>query len=302
MELVIKSDNSMNNLDLLEKHRKKVAFVLAALVLALLYLSVALFEVYLIQMGKTTFSEILPLWFGLALLTPFIYSALSFAACRVMHRVYHPVRESIRNLEHFTTNVNHEFKTSLSEIHSSLELWEITKDYPQYTKKALKSAKRLNIILDSLMPLVEYSNSSYRKKNVDIVKVFEDIISSYSSKIQEKDIQISRDFPSSQWKLIDVWPLSICFQNIFANAVKYNKDHGEIQIKVWKDFFEIIDTGIGIEEENLDKIFERNFQEWERSEWLWVWLSLVKSICDMYQWEIDISSDKNKFTKVRISF
>ena len=52
----------MNNLDLLERHRKKVAFFLAGIVLILLYISIALFEVYLVQTGKARFPDIIPLW------------------------------------------------------------------------------------------------------------------------------------------------------------------------------------------------------------------------------------------------
>ena len=39
-----------------------------------------------------------------------------------MHRIYKPIKEVIMNLEGFAENVNHEFKTSLSEIISSLDL------------------------------------------------------------------------------------------------------------------------------------------------------------------------------------
>jgi two-component system OmpR family sensor kinase len=292
----------MNNLDLLERHRKKVAFFLAAIVLVLLYISIALFQVYLVQTEKAHFSEIIPLWLWLFVLSPFLYSALSFAACRLMHRVYYPVRESIMNLEYFTTNVNHEFKTSLAEIISSLELWEITKTQSQYTPQALNSAKRLNIILDSLMPLVEYSKSSYKKKNTDIVQIFNNVMLSYKDKVESKNISIIKDFPDSLWKHIDIWPLSICFQNIFANSLKYNQNWWEVHIKLWNDFFEIYDTGIWISTENIDKIFKRRFQEWEKSEWLGVGLSLVKSICDMYNWEVIVESEKGKYTRVKISF
>ena len=292
----------MNNLELLERHRKKVAFILAALVLVLLYVSIALFEFYLVHTGKTVFSDTIPLWFVLIIMSPIIYSGLSFAACRIMHKVYRPIRDSIMNLENFTTNVNHEFKTALSEIISSLELWEITQKQSEYTLQALSSAKRLNIILDSLMPLVQYTNSSYRRKNIDIIKAFEWILWEYKEQIQEKQIVLNKNFWSSLYTHVDIGPLSICFQNILGNAIKYNNQAGEISISIWKDFFEIYDTGIGIATENIEKIFERRFQESEWSHGLWVGLSLVKSICDMYHWDIDISSEKNVFTRVKICF
>ena len=292
----------MKNLELLEAHRRKVAFVLAAIFLLLMYMSISFFAMYLVHKGNTTFSEMIPILIGLIILTPFLYAWISFLACRLMHRVYRPVRESITNLEHFTTNVNHEFKTSLSEIISSLELGELTKKEADFTPKALNSARRLNVILDSLMPLAEYWNSAYRKKNTDIAKVFREIIFTHTEKIQEKNISLTHNLDDSILVHTDIWPLTICFQNILANATKYNKQDWEIKIDAGKNFFEIQDTGLWIEEENKEKIFQRKFREDSSSNGLWVWLSLVKNICDMYSWQIEIETEKEKFTHVRISF
>ena len=292
----------MKNLELLETHRRKVAFVLAAIFLLLMYMSISFFAMYLVHKGNTTFSEMIPILIGFIILTPFLYAWISFLACRLMHRVYRPVRESITNLEHFTTNVNHEFKTSLSEIISSLELGELTKKEADFTPKALNSARRLNVILDSLMPLAEYWNSAYRKKNTDIAKVFREIIFTHTEKIQEKNISLTHNLDDSILVHTDIWPLTICFQNILANATKYNKQDWEIKIDAGKNFFEIQDTGLWIEEENKEKIFQRKFRENSSSDGLWVWLLLVKNICDMYSWQIEIETEKEKFTHVRISF
>jgi signal transduction histidine kinase len=139
-----------------------------------------------------------------------------------MHRVYQPLRESISNLEDFTSNVNHEFKTSLSEIISSLELGEITKSQKEYSPQALSSAKRLNIILESLTPLVEYSNASYRRKNTDMASVFRETIEEYATAIESKNIEIISHIPPTLILHIDGGPLNICFSNILSNAIKYS--------------------------------------------------------------------------------
>jgi hypothetical protein len=47
----------MKNIDLLERHRRKVAFILAAIVMLLIYLAIIAFELLLIYMGKSTFAD-----------------------------------------------------------------------------------------------------------------------------------------------------------------------------------------------------------------------------------------------------
>ena len=80
----------------------------------------------------------------------------------------------------------------------------MTNTQSQYTPQALNSARRLNIILDSLMPLVTYTKSSYRKKNINIVEIFEDVMSDFKDQIESKNITVATDFPASIWKYMDV--------------------------------------------------------------------------------------------------
>jgi len=54
-----------------------------------------------------------------------------------MHRIYRPIKESIANLEDFAENMNHEFKTGISEIISSSELARETRLYEATNEKVL---------------------------------------------------------------------------------------------------------------------------------------------------------------------
>lgn len=54
-----------------------------------------------------------------------------------MHRIYKPIKESITNLEDFAENMNHEFKTGISEIISSSELARETGLYKESNEKIL---------------------------------------------------------------------------------------------------------------------------------------------------------------------
>ena len=54
-----------------------------------------------------------------------------------MQRIYKPIKESIANLEDFAENMNHEFKTGISEIISSTELAHVTGLYKETNEKVL---------------------------------------------------------------------------------------------------------------------------------------------------------------------
>ncbi len=240
----------------------------------------------------------------LILLSPFLYSLLAFIGCRLMHKVYAPIKEIVINLEWFATNVNHEFKTSLTEVLSSLELAKVTKEYEEGVDHAISSAKRLNNILDSLWILVRFVNADYRKTKVNIISMLNESINDYQKEIQAKEIKIIKKYnlDSQIITFIDKEPLLLCFNNILKNAIRYSHEGGRIEILISKHKFVIKDYGIWIDTKNLDKIFERYFRENYNGEWTGIWLSLVKRITERYNWDIQIKSEKNIYTEITLTF
>lgn len=240
----------------------------------------------------------------LIILSPVLYSLLAFLWCRMMHHVYKPIKEMVINLEWFATNINHEFKTSITEILSSLQLAEVTKEYESGVTHAIGSAKRLNNILDSLGIIISFVNSEYRKEKVNIVSLLNESLQDYQSEIHKKNIQIVRKYESSTIisRYIDKEPLLLCFTNILKNAIRYSHNNGKIEISISKDRFSIKDFWIGIEAGNLENIFERYFRENYRGDGSGIWLSLVKRISERYDWNISVESKKDEFTEFSVEF
>ncbi len=241
---------------------------------------------------------------SLLFISPFLYWILFFIANTLMMRIYTPIKDMIINLEGFASNINHEFKTSLAEILSSLELAWLTHEYEKSHEQAIRSAKRLNNILDSLWLFIHFVNSDYRKQRVDVIKILDKDILEFQTKIEKKNIKIIKKYDNNKpiIKLLDKDPLLLCFRNILKNAIRYSHCDGIIEITIVKDRFTIKDYWIGIEKENIEKIFQRYFRENFSWNWFWIGLSLVKKISDIYKWEIQIQSEKNVFTEVTIYF
>lgn len=240
----------------------------------------------------------------LVILLPVLYSLLALVLCKFMSQVYWPLKETVINLESFASNINHEFKTSLSEIISTLELAKVTEEYKEANDYSAKSARRLDSMLDSLGMLIHFVNSDYRKERVDLHQTLSECLKDVERLIKNKGIQIIKKYDEKKtlYRYIDKSPLILSFENILKNAVKYSENWWEIEIFIEQNSFSIKDYGIGIEEKNLDKIFDRYFRESYAKSWSGIGLSIIKRITEIYKWEIDIQSEKNKYTKVTISF
>lgn len=240
----------------------------------------------------------------MVVLGPIFYWLLFFFLNKVVREFYAPLRKTIVNLESFASNINHEFKTSLSEIISSLDLAEITWEYQEANTYAVESAKRLNSTLDTLWIMIHFVDSSYRKEKVNIIETLDSALDDYSTLIKNKDIQIYKkyDLKTKRFIYIDKAPLILSFQNILKNAIKYSKSGWKIEIFIEKNEFRIKDYGIGINKENLEKIFDRYFRESYNKSGSGIGLSIIKRITEIYNWDIEIKSEKGSFTEVTVTF
>jgi len=210
-----------------------------------------------------------------------------------------PIKENIKNLNDFTWNINHEFKTPLTEILSSLELAKKTGKYKDAINQSIKSAKKINNILDSLVWLININSYSYKNENINIISFIKEIIQNYENKAKEKNITLSfKNKIKSKIKNIDKQHLHICLSNIISNAIKYSNSNSEVNISIRWNTIKIVDEWEWIDKKNLNKIFDRYFRESYVKDWVWVWLSLVKKICDNNKWTIKIKSKKDEWTEV----
>jgi len=216
-----------------------------------------------------------------------------------------PIKESIDNLESFIWNINHEFKTPLSEIISSLELAKTTWISKDSVYQISDSAKRLDKILDSLVEIVEaWDNSSFKKQKLDIVWEIGFIISILEPYALSKSIKIVfKSDLDSYFLRVNKEHFHISFSNLLKNSIKYSPDNKKIEVYLWNNILRIKDEWVWIEEKNLGKVFSRFFREnYIDEKWAWIWLSLVKKISDIYNWKIDIKSSRLKWTTISIIF
>jgi len=220
-------------------------------------------------------------------------------------RNFRPIRETISSLESFSANINHEMKTPLAEIISTLDLAKQTgTNYEHAIDQSLKSSHKLDKILDSMLWIINLVKSSYSREKIDLVADIKNIILENSPKIKEKNIEIGTDFKNKSYsKKINKQYFRICVNNIITNAIKYSHNDSIINITFDSWVLEVEDFWIWIDKDNLKQIFSRFFREdYNKEKWLWIGLSLVKKIVDLHWWKIEIDSEKWKFTKVKISF
>lgn len=228
----------------------------------------------------------------------------------------------MRNLENmrkdFVANVSHELKTPLTSIQGFIEtLKEGAADNKNIRDKFIDiidiEANRLKILIDDILVLSDIEKKEVndsRFEDISIIEVIDDIKEMIFNIAKKKNIEVVFDIQDNMGFLHGnkMW-IKQMFVNLIDNAVKYTPDNGKVEVIV-KDLIsniniEIKDNGIGIEEENISRLFERFYRvDKARSKKVGgtgLGLAIVKHIVISFEGEIIVKSKINKGTSFIIN-
>ncbi len=225
------------------------------------------------------------------------------------------LKESFEELRQFSADVSHELRTPLTilkgEIEVALKGERNTEDYKKTLISALEEVDRLKRLVEDLLFLskAEAGKITYRLTKVDILEVILNVINVLSFLIKQKKIKLNIDGEPEIYVKGDENLLKQLMYNLIHNAIKYNRENGQINIKIEKlndrNVKVIIeDTGYGISKKHLNKIFNRFYRvdkSRTRTEGgLGLGLNIVKKIVDLHNGEIYVKSEEGKGSKFEI--
>ncbi|WP_316831756.1 two-component regulator propeller domain-containing protein [Pedobacter aquatilis] len=171
----------------------------------------------------------------------------------------------------FFTNVSHEIRTPLTLIGAPLEsLLEETKDKPELNlqiRPIKENADRLMRLVNELMDFrkIETGNFKLQLSKGELIAFSIEIFNAFKSLAESRNIDYSFSSDcSSQEIYFDKSQMEKVFFNLLSNAFKFTKDGGQISFKIKTDeqysCITITDNGVGIPQENRDKLFSDFFQ------------------------------------------
>jgi len=212
----------------------------------------------------------------------------------------------------FLSVLSHELKAPLNAVEGYLGIMkerQLGPNFDDYNEVIDRSLKRLsgmrNLIMDLLdLTKIESGKASQKIEHCDLVNIARSSIDIMMPYAIQKDVEISLNAPEKMMKYVDPDEIEIIFNNLISNAIKYNKDGGTVEIDIYEDTSAkkttlcVSDTGIGIKEEDKERLFgdfvRIKTADTKNIAGTGLGLSIVKKIVELNKGEITVGSVPDK--------
>lgn len=212
----------------------------------------------------------------------------------------------------FLSNISHEFKTPLFAIQGYLDALQegLIEEDPQLANKFLSKAAnnldRLSYLIKDIDEIskLESGELSINFQQFDLYTLINEVIESLELKAKKHKIKLYFNDKPKIHSMVnaDREKIRQVLANLLSNSVKYGRENGTTEITLFElhdqILIEISDNGIGIDEENLPRIFERFFRtEKSRARDIGgsgLGLSIVKHILEAHQQTISVQSKEGE--------
>lgn len=217
------------------------------------------------------------------------------------------IQEAFLFQQQFSGNVAHELRTPLTIMKTKIDVFEkrenhTSAEYKELIENQKNQLMRLSEIIQILLEITNTDNVQ-EKEHFLVSDMIENILLDFSNMTAQKNICIATDLQNVEiYGNVDL--LYRAFSNLIQNSIRYNVKNGDIYIsakqKQHDTVIQICDTGIGISEENRQRIFEPFFRvDKSRSREMGgagLGLSIVKKIIEKHDGTITVSNNNPQGT------
>jgi two-component system phosphate regulon sensor histidine kinase PhoR len=173
--------------------------------------------------------------------------------------------------QEFLSNVSHELRTPLTAIRAFVETLEAgALDDPAHNRRFLsiidRNAARMHSLIDDILELsaIESGKVAVEPRLVRLRPLVQHVLTSLEGRASERGVALVNDVPEGAVVLADERRLEQMLTNLADNAVKFNREGGEVRVSVEsdgaRDRVSVSDTGEGVAREHAARIFERFYR------------------------------------------
>ena len=226
------------------------------------------------------------------------------------------LKENLERRSRFIMGISHDLRTPVALIKGYSEavsdgIVNSIDDIKKSISIINTKAGLLESMINDLINYIKIDNTEWKKtlRPVELKSFLKDFATNMegAAELYKRKISSSIEIEEQQ-VLMDKNLFTRALENIYGNALRYTNDGDSISLEAKKNplgktEISISDTGVGIPEEDLEKVFELFFRasNSRRENGMGIGLSVVKSIIDSHGWSINVKSKPNQGTTFTIT-
>lgn len=219
------------------------------------------------------------------------------------------IKRAERSKNDFIANVTHEMNTPLTSISGFAELIKNGLPPEKCAKSAdiiIEQSRRLSDLIKSIINFSALDNDELPDYEINFSLLLSEALDSFAPAIAEKNITLSKDIAPDVKIMSRSERLTEVVNNLVSNAIRYNRQNGSIFVMLTQEKLLVSDTGIGISEENLPRVFDRFYtvdtSHGGKGGGFGLGLAIVKKLCRRAGWRLGVESRLGEGTSFEIDF
>ncbi len=230
------------------------------------------------------------------------------------------LKESIEKLQKldelkskFLSTISHELRTPIAIMREGVSLCidgiagDISDTQHELLTHSLENIDRLASLISDLLDVSKIESGKYplRRSSLDIRQIVDEVYDRFLPQAEEKGLVCTKLLPDQPLKLFaDYEKITQIFDNLISNAIRFTESGGEIRIQAAENpgclECSVSDTGVGIDEENIPKLFTK-FEQFARVEGpgyrgTGLGLAIVKGLVEEHEGKVWVDSELGKGT------
>lgn len=222
-------------------------------------------------------------------------------------------KQTLELKDKFIANISHEFRTPLTIINGIIDRYLIKTEEEEEINDlttAKRNGLRLVRMVEQLLELSRLSDNPSLSLTIYRLSALMNMpIESFSRLAAQHELSFSSEVPEDIWLACDAQAFEKIIFNLLTNAIKYTPAGGDIKVNAYVEqdtiIIDVIDSGIGINQDSQDLIFER-FQRADdplnkAAFGVGIGLSLVNELVNAHGWRINVVSEQGHGSKFSLS-
>ena len=219
------------------------------------------------------------------------------------------IQQFVERERTFTRDASHEFRTPLTVIKMASDLLLAEQDLDEYSKKYVTrikgSARDMEELIDAFLILARETDKEFEDQHIIVADLVAKEVANAEIYLEDKPVSIDLDlqYPLELFTAEKV--VAIVLGNLIRNAVLYTNE-GTVTIRIKQSSVEIADTGIGMTDDQIKRIFQPYYRAEHsgktKRRGYGVGLTIVKRLSNRFNWRVDVESEINQGTRIEVFF